>query len=150
MQSLPTAFAKRNGLYEVSQKIVLMNEGGRSWPSELKKLESGRIVIVRGWTSFCVANKFQVGDSWTFKLLRNAETPVFQLCSRAKTERKKKETLSKEANIAERTDGNRFVNLTPTLNSLERGKQVKSSTSLSSVSMIPLKKKNCIFCSIYR
>ncbi|KAL0726552.1 hypothetical protein Bca4012_022645 [Brassica carinata] len=120
--SLPTAFAKRNGLYDGSQNIVLMNEEGRSWPSELKKLVSGPIVIVRGWTSFCIANRLRVGDSCTFKLLRNAETPAFQLCSRTKAERKKV-SLYKEDNIAERTDANRFVKLTPTLNSLERGKQ---------------------------
>ncbi|ESQ54023.1 hypothetical protein EUTSA_v10027164mg, partial [Eutrema salsugineum] len=81
---VPSAFAKRNGLNKGSQEIILMNEEGRSWPSQQKTLVDYRIVIVRGWTSFCTANKLEAGDSCTFKLLQNANTPVFRLCSRTK------------------------------------------------------------------
>ncbi|KAL0897686.1 hypothetical protein Bca101_081647 [Brassica carinata] len=34
-----------------------------------------------GWRSFCVANKKKPGDTFSFKLLQNEETPVIQLLS---------------------------------------------------------------------
>jgi len=104
MQTLPRDFAKRNGLDKGMHEIVLMNEEGKSWESEVRSRMSGQVFIVGGWKSLCSENKLKGGDSCTFKLLQNAKTPVFQLCSR----------------IGE----SRFVKLTPTLNSLEIGKQV--------------------------
>lgn len=115
MQGVPTDFAKRNGLNKGRQEIVLMNEEGKSWESELKSMVSYRVYIVRGWTSFCTANQLEVGDSCMFKLLRNTEKPVFRLCSRTKAERKKKIQSGEE---------NRSVKLTLTPNSLDLGKQV--------------------------
>ncbi|VVB10779.1 unnamed protein product [Arabis nemorensis] len=112
--SVPMEFAKRNGLNKESQEIVLMNEEGKSWESELKSIVSNRVYIGRGWTSFCSANRLEAGDSCTFKLLRNTEKPVFRLCSRTKAERNKNIRSPEE---------NRFVKLTPTPNSLELGKQ---------------------------
>ncbi|KAG7618053.1 B3 domain-containing protein REM8 [Arabidopsis thaliana] len=101
--TLPRDFAKRNGLDKGMHEIVLMNEEGKSWESEVRSRMSGQVFIVGGWKSLCSENKLKGGDSCTFKLLQNAKTPVFQLCSR----------------IGE----SRFVKLTPTLNSLEIGKQ---------------------------
>lgn len=108
-------FAKRNDLNKQRQEIVLMNEEGKSWESELKSIVSNRVYIVRGWTSFCTANRLEVGDSCTFKLFRNTEKPVFRLCSRTIAERNKNIQSPEE---------NRFVKLTPTPNSLDLGKQV--------------------------
>lgn len=111
MQGVPINFAKRNGLNKERQEIVLMNEEGKSWESEVKSW-GGRLSIVRGWTSFCTENKLEVGDSCTFRLLPNtAETPVFQLFKIRSAE-------------DDKTGGNRFVKLTPTPNSLHLGKQV--------------------------
>ncbi|CAN8326814.1 unnamed protein product [Cochlearia groenlandica] len=96
-----------------------MNEEGKSWPSELKFLSSCRFVIIRGWTSFCTENSLGVGDSCTFRLLRDKGKLVFRLCSSTKA----KKIQTAEENIAEESRENRFVKLTPTLNSLELGKQ---------------------------
>ncbi|CAH2077346.1 unnamed protein product [Thlaspi arvense] len=120
---LPAAFAKRNSLNKESQDIVLMNEQGRSWPSETKCVVSGRVFIVRGWTRFCTANKLQVGDSCTFTLLQGPEKPVFQLCSRSKEEQKKKIPAVEENTGDDKTGEIRFLKLTPTTKSLELGKQ---------------------------
>ncbi|KAG7540757.1 HRDC domain [Arabidopsis thaliana x Arabidopsis arenosa] len=117
----PINFAKQNGLNKERQEIFLMNEEGKTWESELKIWGDCRLSIVQGWTSFCTANKLEVGDSCTFRLLqKTAETPVFQLCSRTKSERK---IQSAEGCLDDKTGGNRFVKLTPTPNSLHVGKQ---------------------------
>ncbi|CAH8274687.1 unnamed protein product [Arabidopsis lyrata] len=117
----PINFAKQNGLNKERQEIFLMNGEGKTWESELKRWGDCRLSIVRGWTSFCTANKLEVGDSCTFRLLqKTAETPVFQLCSSTKSERK---IQSAEGCIDDKTGGSRFVKLTPTLNSLHVGKQ---------------------------
>lgn len=122
MQGFPINFAKQNGLNKERQEIFLMNGEGKTWESELKRWGDCRLSIVRGWTSFCTANKLEVGDSCTFRLLqKTAETPVFQLCSSIKSERK---IQSAEGCIDDKTGGSRFVKLTPTLNSLHLGKQV--------------------------
>ncbi|CAA7015269.1 unnamed protein product [Microthlaspi erraticum] len=119
---LPTAFIKQNGLDKGSQKILLMNEQGKSWPSEVTGMVSGRVSIVRGWKRFCTANELKAGDSCTFTLLQKNEKPVFRLSSRTKAEPKKK-IRSAEENVAEKTGHNRFVKLTVSPNSLESGKQ---------------------------
>ncbi|EOA15767.1 hypothetical protein CARUB_v10006905mg, partial [Capsella rubella] len=118
---VPIHFAKRNGLNKERQEIVLMNEEGKSWASEVKSWGGCRLTIVRGWTSFCTANNLQVGDSRTFRLLPNtAETPVFQLFSPTKSERR---IQYAEGCIDGKTGEHRFVKLTPTPNSLHLGKQ---------------------------
>ncbi|XP_010447530.1 PREDICTED: B3 domain-containing protein REM8-like isoform X2 [Camelina sativa] len=117
--TLPKDFAKRNGLDKGMHEIVLRNEEGKSWESKVKSNMSGQVFICGGWTSLCSENKLKVGDSCTFKLLQNASTPVFQLCSRSKVDRKKK-IRSADNN---QTGENLFVTLTPTQYSLENGKQ---------------------------
>ncbi|XP_019086204.1 PREDICTED: B3 domain-containing protein REM8-like [Camelina sativa] len=118
---VPINFAKRNGLGKERQEIVLMNEEGKSWESVVKSWGGCRLSIVRGWTSFCNANKLEVGDFCTFRLLPNtAETPVFKLCSRTMSERT---VQSAEGCIDGETVGKRFVKLTLTRNSLHIGKQ---------------------------
>ncbi|AEE85940.1 B3 domain-containing protein REM5 [Arabidopsis thaliana] len=81
---IPRDFAKRYGLNIGRHEIVLMDEEGNTWESEVKSYKSGRVFIAGGWTSLCTANKLEVGDSCTFKLLRNPKIPVFRLCSRPK------------------------------------------------------------------
>lgn len=111
-----------------------MNEEGKTWESELKIWGDCRLSIVQGWTSFCTANKLEVGDSCTFRLLqKTAETPVFQLCSHTKSERK---IQSAEGCLDDKTGGNRFVKLTPTPNSLHVGKQVTFKTTFSVLSAL--------------
>ncbi|XP_010445033.1 PREDICTED: B3 domain-containing protein REM8-like [Camelina sativa] len=117
--TLPKDFAKRNGLDKGMHEIVLMNQEGKSWESKVKSNTSGQVFIYGGWKSLCCENKLKVGDSCTFKLLQNASTPVLQLCSRSKVDRKKK-IRSADNDL---TGENRFVTLTPTKYSLENGKQ---------------------------
>lgn len=81
MQCMPRDFAKRYGLNIGRLEIVLMNEEGKSWESEVKTYKSGQVFISGGWRSLCTENKLEVGDSCTFKLLHNANIPVFRLCS---------------------------------------------------------------------
>jgi len=111
MQSVPRDFVKRSGFSKGRHEIVLMNEEGKSWESEVKSYMSGAVYLVGGWTTFCTENKLDVGDSCTFKLLQKAKTPVFQLCSRTKVE---------SMNI---TGESKFVKLTPTPSSLALGKR---------------------------
>ncbi|CAA7015268.1 unnamed protein product [Microthlaspi erraticum] len=118
---VPRDFAKRNGLDKGSQEILLMNEQGKSWESEVKV--TSRIFIVGSWRSFCTANKLKVGDSCTFTLLQNTRKPVFRLSSRTKAEQEKN-YWSEEENMAGKTGENRFVELTPSPSSLALGKQV--------------------------
>ncbi|AEE85945.2 unnamed protein product [Arabidopsis thaliana] len=110
--SVPRDFVKRSGFSKGRHEIVLMNEEGKSWESEVKSYMSGAVYLVGGWTTFCTENKLDVGDSCTFKLLQKAKTPVFQLCSRTKVE---------SMNI---TGESKFVKLTPTPSSLALGKSI--------------------------
>lgn len=126
MQNVPKDFAKQNGLDKGSQEILLMNEQGKSWESEVKSMRSGQVFIFRGWTSFCTPNRLQVGDPCTFKLLPSTGTPVFQLCSRTKD--------APEENDLDKTGENRFVKLIPSPNSLASGQQVTFWEPLSRVS----------------
>lgn len=139
MQTVPVDFARRNGLNKRRQEIVLMNEEEKSWESEVRNSLYGQVFICQSWRSFCTASKLEVGDSCTFKLLRNAEKPVFRLCSRSKVERKKK-IQSTEVNIVDKTGKDRFVMLTPTPNSLELGKQVSFRKPL-----FPVSSTRCFF-----
>ncbi|XP_010447526.1 PREDICTED: B3 domain-containing protein REM8-like isoform X2 [Camelina sativa] len=102
---VPRDVARRYGLDKGRHEVVLMNEEGKSWESEVKSYKSGQVFIFGGWKSLCTENRLEVGDPFTFKLLHNAERLVFLLCSRTEA------------------GPNRFVKLTPTPNSLHLGKQ---------------------------
>ncbi|EOA16543.1 hypothetical protein CARUB_v10004702mg [Capsella rubella] len=119
MVTLPIDFARRNGFDKGMHEIVLMNEQGKSWESKVKSKIAGQVFIHGGWKGLCRENKLKVGDSCTFKLLQNAERPVFQLCSCTEVKRKKKVRFAED----DQTGENRFVELTPTANSLKIGKQ---------------------------
>ncbi|XP_013587747.1 PREDICTED: B3 domain-containing protein REM8-like [Brassica oleracea var. oleracea] len=99
---VPLDFARRNGFNKGGHKVVLMNQEGESWESEVKCKRSGQVFICRSWRIFCTASRLEVGDSLQFKLLQNTETPVFQLSSHLKP---------------------RFVTITPSASNLEIGKQ---------------------------
>ncbi|XP_019087943.1 PREDICTED: B3 domain-containing protein REM5-like isoform X2 [Camelina sativa] len=79
---VPRDFARRYGLDKGRHEVVLMNEEGKSWESEVKSYKSGQVFIFGGWKSLCTENKLKVGEPFTFKLLHNAERLVFLLCSR--------------------------------------------------------------------
>ncbi|CAA7015267.1 unnamed protein product [Microthlaspi erraticum] len=120
--TVPIAFAKQNGLDKGSQEILLMNEQGESWESEVKSMNSGQLFIVRGWKSFCTANNLEVGESCPFTLLQIATKPVFRL-SRPTKEGQNEKSRSPEENEPDKTRETRFVKLTPSVNSLAVGKQ---------------------------
>ncbi|CAN6911902.1 unnamed protein product [Brassica oleracea] len=108
-------------------KVVLMNQEGESWESEVKCKRSGQVFICRSWRIFCTASRLEVGDSLQFKLLQNTETPVFQLSSHLKVKREKgtlPEEEEEEDNVVDKTKKPRFVTITPSASNLEIGKQV--------------------------
>ncbi|KAH0940948.1 hypothetical protein HID58_000585 [Brassica napus] len=121
---VPLDFARQNGLNKGRRVIVLRNQEGKSWESEVKCTSSGQVFICRNWRSFCTASELVVGDSLQFKLLQNTDTPVFQLCSLSKV-KPKKETLSEseEDDVVDKTETPRYVKITTTASSLEIGKQ---------------------------
>ena len=123
MQGVPLDFARRNGFNKGGHKVVLMNQEGESWESEVKCKRSGQVFICRSWRIFCTASRLEVGDSLQFKLLQNTETPVFQLSSHLKVKREE-ETLSEEDNVVDKIEKPRFVTITPSASNLEIGKQV--------------------------
>jgi hypothetical protein len=79
---VPRDFAKRYGFNIGRHEIVLMNEEGKPWESEVISYKSGKVIVAGGWKSLCTESKLEVGDSCTFKLLHNAKMPVFRLCSK--------------------------------------------------------------------
>ncbi|KAG2249792.1 hypothetical protein Bca52824_089420 [Brassica carinata] len=103
-------------------KVVLMNQEGESWESEVKCKRSGQVFICRSWRIFCTASRLEVGDSLQFKLLQNTETPVFQLSSHLKVKREKG-TLPEEDSVVDKIEKPRFVTITPSASNLEIGKQ---------------------------
>ncbi|CAH8328412.1 unnamed protein product [Eruca vesicaria subsp. sativa] len=124
MQNMPLDFARRNGFNKGRHKVMLMNQEGKSWESEVKCKRSGQVFICRNWRRFCTASKLKVRDSFKFKLLQNTETPVFKLCNRSKVRPKtESRALSEENNVVEKTEIPRFVKVTPSASSLEIGKQ---------------------------
>uniref|UniRef100_M4D176 TF-B3 domain-containing protein n=1 Tax=Brassica campestris TaxID=3711 RepID=M4D176_BRACM len=74
---VPVSFVRSNGLSNTYCKIVLLNEKGRSWKLSLVHDKSGSY-LRQGWRSFCRANGIN-GGRYTFKLVRNSETPVIRL-----------------------------------------------------------------------
>lgn len=77
LQYIPVSFVRPNGLSNTYCKIVLLNEMGRSWKLSLVHDKSGSY-LRQGWRSFCRANGIN-GGRYTFKLVRNSETPVIRL-----------------------------------------------------------------------
>ncbi|ESQ34300.1 hypothetical protein EUTSA_v10009500mg, partial [Eutrema salsugineum] len=87
---LPRIFARSNGLDKMSgEKILLLNEEGRSWNLNLKYNEAGMHTFIRpGWRRFCAQNGMKQGH-YTFKLVQKSGPPVIRLCRalhRAKTD----------------------------------------------------------------
>ncbi|KAF3532075.1 hypothetical protein DY000_02036869, partial [Brassica cretica] len=111
-------FARRNGFNKGRHKVVLMNQEGESWESEVKCKRSGQVFICRSWRIFCTASRLEVGDSLQFKLLQNTETPVFQLSSHLKVKREKG-TLPEEDCVVDKIEKPRFVTITPSASNLE-------------------------------
>ncbi|KAL1221440.1 putative B3 domain-containing protein REM15 [Cardamine amara subsp. amara] len=73
--NLPKRFVRENGLDTRCGEIVLMNEKGRSWTSELKGKESDQVTyIYGGWRSFCGDNGLKAGVMVTFKLIQRGRT----------------------------------------------------------------------------
>lgn len=112
MQRVPKAFVDQNSkrLKKENLSVVLMNEEGAACHARLLWMHTG-CFILSGWKEFCTRNELQIGDTCEFKLLQSMEEPMFQLCTCR--ERKKEEQLS-----------SRFVEITPTLYSFEKDKQV--------------------------
>ncbi|CAL9227624.1 unnamed protein product, partial [Arabidopsis halleri] len=66
--SLPRKFVRSDGLNKGTNKIVLVNEGARTWTLILKFRDSSRSFYMRGgWRSFCHEHGLKPGDSVTFK-----------------------------------------------------------------------------------
>lgn len=111
-----------------------MNKKGAACDGQLVWTVTG-CFIKSGWTEFCTINKLQIGDVCKFKHLENVEKTTFKLCTREK----KQEPLS-----------TRFVRLTATPYSLEKGRHVGyRSLSLQFLQSIKVTKL-WIFCSIYQ
>ncbi|XP_010548552.1 PREDICTED: putative B3 domain-containing protein REM15 [Tarenaya hassleriana] len=96
---LPMKFKRSIFLENLSCEIVLMDDHGRSWPSNLRITKSfSRAYINGGWKRFCQENRLRGGDSCTFKLVQNGTKTVLRLspkecssskeeCSKAKVEK---------------------------------------------------------------
>ncbi|KAL0699978.1 hypothetical protein Bca4012_056100 [Brassica carinata] len=80
---LPMSFARTNGLDKMNgEKIILLNEEGRSWSLILKHDKSDRHTFIRpGWRRFCTENEMNHGYC-TLKLVQKSGPPVIKLCGR--------------------------------------------------------------------
>ncbi|KFK32658.1 hypothetical protein AALP_AA6G271700 [Arabis alpina] len=80
--NLPRSFVRANGLDKKRGEIVLMNEKGQSWTSDLKGKRSCRVTYIKhGWRSFCHANGLKPGGFYTFKLIIREGSTVLRLLS---------------------------------------------------------------------
>ncbi|XP_027075128.1 B3 domain-containing protein REM14 isoform X2 [Coffea arabica] len=75
MQYLPMKFARSNDLSNRSCKLILKDPKKRSWHAELNSRGS-RVCISFGLDEFFTANDLKEGDTCSFELVENGETPV--------------------------------------------------------------------------
>ncbi|VVB10782.1 unnamed protein product [Arabis nemorensis] len=121
---LQKKFVRPEGLNKGSHKIVLMDEGGRTWTFNLRFRESNGTFYMRcGWRSFCNDNGLKPGDTVTFKQERNnTKTPLlrFSTCVESKRVSTKHSSKEKKIKTGEGSQSraalseNRFVTLTVT------------------------------------
>lgn len=118
-------------------EIVLRNEWGREWTLVLSYLEPPKPTFLRkGWTSFCQANKIEVGDSYKFKLIETEEKPVLFLCPA--------ESNSDKTTLGS-SDGNNDVNplsSNPSISGDDRTKSKESEEKNISQNCLEIKKRN--------
>ncbi|CAL9227623.1 unnamed protein product [Arabidopsis halleri] len=144
--SLPRKFVRPDGLNKGTNKIVLVNEGARTWTLILKFRDSRRSFYMRGgWRSFCLGNGLKPGDSVTFKLeSNNTKTPLLRFSTAesksvstkdsSKGKRKKSGESSKEVSSSSVSE-NRFLTLTVTPASICCGRLYLSRKFISSNKM---------------
>lgn len=111
LQCLPRSFARSNGLDKMSgEKIVLLNEEGRSWKLNLTYYKTGIHTYVRpGWKRFCAANKMSKGQQYTLKLVRKSGPPLMRLYLK-----NKKKKYGSRCRASSSDSQKRFVTLTLT------------------------------------
>ncbi|KFK29756.1 hypothetical protein AALP_AA7G175000 [Arabis alpina] len=78
--NLPKNFVRPQGPNKGKNKIVLMDEGARTWTVNLRfRDSSGTFYMRTGWRSFCHENGLKPGDSVTFKQeSNNTRTPILR------------------------------------------------------------------------
>uniref|UniRef100_A0A1J3CA80 B3 domain-containing protein REM12 n=1 Tax=Noccaea caerulescens TaxID=107243 RepID=A0A1J3CA80_NOCCA len=122
---LPKDFTSSNGLKRKCRKIVLTDEGERSWALDLRfNKTSETFYITRGWRNFCEENGKTAGSFFKFKLMINGETPSLSVCPTESVSDGKEEDKNIRQRCRESTspNQNRFVTLTLTNDSLKNSR----------------------------
>lgn len=76
MQYFPVEFARSNNLSERSCNLILRDPKKRVWHVELKARGRRVYIFCHGLDEFFTANGLKEGDTCSFELAENGETPI--------------------------------------------------------------------------
>lgn len=80
--NLPSKFAKRNGLTELKEEMILKDDRQREWKVRFG-CSGSRVMFSSGWVKFFKANGLKVGDRYKFEIIKKGKRPVvnFHSCA---------------------------------------------------------------------
>ncbi|KFK21907.1 hypothetical protein AALP_AAs63571U000500 [Arabis alpina] len=78
---LPMPFVRANGLVKPGMMTLISKDGTRSLAKLLRVSSTGRMSLGRGFKEFVIGNGLIIGESFTFELVWENETPMLSLCN---------------------------------------------------------------------